>query len=218
MARITSADRKRHFVEATIKVISEEGVARATTRRIAEVAEAPAASLHYCFESKEELFRASFEQTTRDGLDVLEPLVSAGMGLREGAEAIMVGLARWIRENPQVQMAQFELTLWSLRNADSRYLADVAYRRYLDGCAQLLRRAAEGAEPAPSEELIESLSRLVIGALDGMSLQWLAFGDASIEDRVGEVTTSVLSVLPQAAPGTHAPRAVASGGHRGSAR
>ncbi len=27
MARVTSADRKRHFVEATIKVISEEGVA-----------------------------------------------------------------------------------------------------------------------------------------------------------------------------------------------
>lgn len=215
MARVTSADRKRHFVEATIKVISEEGVARATTRRIAEVAKAPAASLHYCFESKEELFRASFEQTTRDGLDVLEPLVTAGMGLREGAEAIMVGLAHWIRDNPQVQMAQFELTLWSLRHADSRYLADDSYRRYLDGCAQLLRRAADGTDPAPTDELIESLSRLIIGALDGMSLQWLAFGDASIDDRISEVTQSVLSAL---APPTSEPQPAGSTRRSSSSR
>lgn len=196
MARLTSADRKRHFILAAIKVISEEGVAKATTRRIAEVAKAPAASLHYCFDSKEELFRASFEQTTREGLDILEPLVTPGMGLREGVSAIMFGFAQWIRDNPQVQMAQFELTLWSLRNADSRYLADVAYRRYLDGCAELLRRSAKDTDATPSDELIESLTRLIIGALDGMSLQWLAFGDTSIKDRITEVTDSVLSALP----------------------
>lgn len=196
MARLTSADRKRRFIEATIEVISEEGVAKATTRRIAEVARAPAASLHYCFESKEELFRASFEQTTIEGLDILEPLITAGMGLREGAEAIVRGLAHWIRENPKIQMAQFELTLWSLRTVDSRHLADLSYRRYLDGCARLLRRAAEGKEPENLDALVDSLSRLIIGTLDGLSLQWLALADSSIDDRMSEATRCVLSVLP----------------------
>lgn len=196
MARLTSADRKRHFIIATIKVISEEGVAKATTRRIAEVAKAPAASLHYCFESKEELFRASFEQSTREGLDVLEPLVTRGMGLREGASAILLGFARWIDDNPQVQMAQFELTLWSLRNADSRYLADLNYSRYIEGCARLLRRSAEGTGAEPTDALIESLARLIIGSLDGMALQWLAFGDTSMDDRIQEVTNTVLSMVP----------------------
>ena len=49
MARISARERRQDFIEATIKVITEHGVANATTRRIAEAAGSPLASLHYVF-------------------------------------------------------------------------------------------------------------------------------------------------------------------------
>ena len=47
-----------HDVVAAIEVIASEGLARATTRRIAEAADAPLGSLHYCFRSKDELIES----------------------------------------------------------------------------------------------------------------------------------------------------------------
>ncbi|MBO2006846.1 TetR family transcriptional regulator [Serratia marcescens] len=40
-------------------MITEHGVANATTRRIAEAAGSPLASLHYVFHTKDELFLCS---------------------------------------------------------------------------------------------------------------------------------------------------------------
>ena len=61
MARISARERRQDFIEATIKVITEHGVANATTRRIAEAAGSPLASLHYVFHTKDELFCAVYE-------------------------------------------------------------------------------------------------------------------------------------------------------------
>src|SRR5690349_13291355 len=58
MARIGAEERRQDFIEATIKVIAEHGVANATTRRIAAAADSPLASLHYVFHTKDELFCA----------------------------------------------------------------------------------------------------------------------------------------------------------------
>ncbi|WP_280447927.1 TetR family transcriptional regulator, partial [Nocardia cyriacigeorgica] len=49
------------MVAAAVRVIAARGVDVATTRRIAEEANAPLATLHYCFATKELLFAAVFE-------------------------------------------------------------------------------------------------------------------------------------------------------------
>ena len=55
------AEVRRHLVAATVAVIAEHGVKGATTRRIAEAAGCPLASLHYVFHSKDELLFAVYE-------------------------------------------------------------------------------------------------------------------------------------------------------------
>lgn len=61
MARIPAAERRADLVAAAVRVIAAHGVDGATTRRIAEAANAPLATLHYCFATKEALFAAVFE-------------------------------------------------------------------------------------------------------------------------------------------------------------
>ena len=191
MAYLSVADRRRLFIDAAIRVVSKEGVARATTRRIAEEAKAPAASLHYCFETKEELLQAAYDAGTSDGLIIIGRAVTPGMGLPEATATIMRALGEWIRKYPEIQLAQYDLTLWSLRNDASRHLAQRVYRRWIDGCAQLLREARTEAE---NDVDLEVLARMIIGALDGHVLQWLALGDdefqAMIEHSISALQTS----------------------------
>ena len=71
MARIPAAERRAELVAAAVRVIAAHGVDGATTRRIAEEANAPLATLHYCFSSKEVLFAAVFEYVTAQYREVL---------------------------------------------------------------------------------------------------------------------------------------------------
>src|SRR5690606_16858999 len=58
-----SADvRRRQIIDAAIEVIATEGLARATTRRIAERADATLGSLNHCFRGKDELMRLVLER------------------------------------------------------------------------------------------------------------------------------------------------------------
>ncbi|MGW0819305.1 TetR/AcrR family transcriptional regulator [Streptomyces viridiviolaceus] len=61
MARIPADTRREQFIDAAVRVIARDGVVGATTRRIAEEANAPQTSLHYCFQAKENLLLAVFE-------------------------------------------------------------------------------------------------------------------------------------------------------------
>nr|WP_237532226.1 TetR family transcriptional regulator C-terminal domain-containing protein [Streptomyces sp. SID8352] len=82
-------------------------------------------------------------------------------------------------------MAQYELTLWSLRSESSRHLAQRVYRRYIDGCLQLLR---ECRAPGDEDIDLELLAREIIALLDGHVLQWLALGDDTFERMVDRST------------------------------
>lgn len=168
--------RRRQFVDAAISVISREGVARATTRRIAEVAQLPTASLHYCFTTKEDLFHAVYETITATGLAQIGRGIQQEVGLHQGLADVMRSFADWMQNTRDMQLAIFELTMWSLRSSDSQHLATRVYRRYLDGCAQLLREVRTGEE---EDVDVEALSRMTIGVLDGLVLQWLSFDNSS---------------------------------------
>src|SRR3954469_19945780 len=61
MAHVPTEVRRQQLIDAAMAVISREGVDGATTRRIADEAGAPLATLHYCFQTKENLLWATFE-------------------------------------------------------------------------------------------------------------------------------------------------------------
>lgn len=185
--------RRRQFVDAAITVISREGVVKATTRRIAEVADLPTASLHYCYATKEDLFHAVYEAITAAGFSEVGAGIQKEVGLHQGVADIARSFAKWFQSSRDMQLATYELTMWSLRSKDSQHLASRVYRRYLDGCNQLLREVRTGEE---LDVDIETLSRMLIGLLDGLMLQWLSF-DNSAEDMLTDTSVKMLqSALP----------------------
>lgn len=193
MAYLPMAERQREFVNAGIRVVAREGVARATTRRIAEEAGAPTASLHYCFANKDELLEAVFDATVSEGLSTVRRLIQPKMGLANAIATITRAFTALVRRQPDIQLVFTEMNFWALRQPASRHLAARAYRLYIDGSVQLLREAAsnEAEEAADLEQLV----RRFIAIVDGAALQFLSLNDDILEDIVEQALSDMLDRL-----------------------
>jgi TetR/AcrR family transcriptional regulator, regulator of biofilm formation and stress response len=169
MARVPAEQRRQDYIDATIRVIGERGVEGATTRRIAESAQAPLATLHYCFHTKEQLFFAVFEHASDQLLDRIDATIESS-DLGKTATSILVTTMNWFVENDAYAHAQFDLYLWALRQEGSHPgLATRAYGLFVDRFAEILRK---DLRPDDDAELVEPLARIVTSILDGLCLQW----------------------------------------------
>ena len=81
MAYLSADDRRESILDAAVDVIASEGLAKMTTRRIAERAGAPLGALHYCFRNKEELLDLVFNRA-RDTLKASFKRVDPSRGSR----------------------------------------------------------------------------------------------------------------------------------------
>ena len=201
MTRLSLEARRQRFIAAAITVVADEGVARATTRRIAEVAKIPLAGLHYCFATKEELFQAVVEASTTVGIGWAGRHVKPGMGLRAAVEAILKGHVEWMLENRSMVQAQFELTHWALRSPEHRHLATRELRAYLDMTTQLLREARQKHE---TEVDLEILAQHLIALVDGYAIQTLALdkgpSGAAIEYSIYALKQAIATQAPKSKP------------------
>ena len=186
MTRLSLEARRKHFIDAAIQVVANEGVARATTRRIAETANVPLAGLHYCFKTKEELFEAVLEASTAVGIEWGGRDVKPGIGLHRAAEIILRGHLEWILGNLSMVQAQFELTHWALRSPAYRHLAYSENQTYVGTTAQLLREARQEHETSID---VEQLALHIMALVDGYALRCLMMDSnalrAAIDNAVG---------------------------------
>ena len=77
MARMSAGDRRELLVAAAIRVMTRDGVAKATTRAIASEAEMPLGVFHYAFRSKQELMTMVTETIARQSkaeIDVIRSI------------------------------------------------------------------------------------------------------------------------------------------------
>lgn len=193
MTYLPMAERRREFVTAGIKVVAREGVARATTRRIAEEADAPTATLHYCFPDKQALLEAVFDATVSEGMSHVRQLIRPGMGLQKGIQEIARGYTDLVRKRPDIQLVFTEMNFWALRQPRSRHLAARAYRLYIDGSVQLLREACESEAERGADH--ERIARQVISVVDGAALQFLSLDDGVFEETVEQSISDLVGRL-----------------------
>jgi AcrR family transcriptional regulator len=116
VAHIPTEVRRQQFIDAAIVVIARDGVDGATTRRIAEEAKAPLASLHYCFQTKENLLWAVFEQMTEIVLADIANADTSGKSVATVAGHLLGDTIRRAIERPDANRAQIEIWLWAERN------------------------------------------------------------------------------------------------------
>lgn len=181
MARISAEDRRAEFVRSAARVIANNGVAAATTRRIAEEANAPLASLHYCFRNKDELLQEVYYYLSRDYARSLPPVPATAASLPTVMAAHAARIWERMVANPHEQVTTFELLLRRFRvdtEEQPRALAmnQTMYEGWIRSTTELFTDAAVAAgQPVPSN--LEPVTRLFIAGIDGISMQHLADPD-----------------------------------------
>ncbi len=189
MAHMPAAERRAELVAAAVRMIAAHGVEGATTRRIAQEANAPLATLHYCFAGKEVLFAAVFEYVAGQYRDVL---TSNGVdGNLEGtARTLLRGLLQWYLEHPDFGPAIVELISWAQRQEGNQ--AEMVYNEGFGTMRSILESAAETSGQTVNEATIDELTYIVSTLSDGFALNWLVFADRAAAERQIELTLNVL--------------------------
>ena len=197
MAHVPTEDRRRQIIQAAMIVITREGMARATTRRIAAEADAPLAALHYSFRNKQEIFEAVIaycQDLTREDFARAQP----ESGLLAAVHALLKEMADLAHNKVDYHIAQYELFLWALRTPSARSLAENMQLDYLELFKEVL-------EPAIGDDAltadVDQLARAVLAVADGMTLQILGLGDQGPgeEDIWRYARIAVAGTIPAAA-------------------
>ncbi|MEV0600311.1 TetR/AcrR family transcriptional regulator [Streptomyces sp. NPDC050315] len=171
MAYVSADTRREQLIEAAVQVIAREGADRATTRKIAEEAKAPLASLHYCFQNKENLLLAVFTQLSQEMPVEVDPPEGENVSLGQAMERRLTRAMQWTVENPVRVRAMIEVTLWA-----ERYNPELSVSFY-DGFFKSSEAVLRKADATLSDEELCSMMRVAMSIVDGLSLQMLTNGD-----------------------------------------
>ncbi|MBJ9914383.1 TetR family transcriptional regulator [Burkholderia cenocepacia] len=206
MQRVRAEVRRQDLVAATVAVIAEHGVKGATTRRIAEAAGCPLASLHYVFHSKDELLLAVYESLI-DLIRSDSPDAPEHGSLAELAEFNLRSVMAWFEANPAYAKTQSELYTWALRHQPD--VAVGALRISLEGARAFL----SSAEPRPDAKALDAVARLTIALADGLLFSWFAQEDpkrlATDVDHASKMLAAYAATLSDARPAAKAARKTA---------
>lgn len=187
MAHIPTEVRRQQFLEAAIAVIARDGVDGATTRRIADEAGAPLATLHYCFQTKENLLWATFEKLAEEVRLDVDDVTAPGRSTAAIATGLFAEAVNWGIANPEANRAQIEILLWAERN--DREFAVKVYDMFIDAWKGYLA----GAKSPLTGDQLESVVRIMFALLDGLSLQLITHGDEKKVRREAETAEAMLT-------------------------
>jgi AcrR family transcriptional regulator len=197
MARISAENRREQFIEAAIRVMSQEGLDRATTRRIAEEAAAPQGAFHYLFADKNGLLTEVVGAVTQQVERILRDAVDPSRGLEVAIHDGMRGFWQHVVADDGLQLMQYELTIFCRRTPGFEWLAEWQYNRYT-AAAQEVFDAAAAADGVQPEIPLDQLARFVVAMIDGLVIQYEVHQDRnrSAEDLANAVraATALLGV------------------------
>jgi AcrR family transcriptional regulator len=188
VARLSVDERRRALVDAAIRVMARDGVAKATTRAVVTEAGMQLGFFHYCFSSKEELLVVVVETITERSVAAVMSSVAPGRQvadmLREGMRAYWRG----VEDDPALHQLTYELTQYALRQPRLDAVARRQYTAYLQATTRFLDAVAVAADVTWTVP-VPVLARQAAVVLDGATLSWLVDRD----------TAATIAVLDQAA-------------------
>ncbi|MGZ3715559.1 MAG: TetR/AcrR family transcriptional regulator [Ktedonobacterales bacterium] len=195
-----ASERRAELLAAAIRVLAREGLAETTTRKIAAEAGINQATLLYYFGSKDDLLFAVLQEMMLATQEVALRGVPQATDLREAVAGAIRAFWRQVEATPELQIMQYELTLYALRNPDAAWLAKEQYAGYCVVVETLLREtyAAAGQTSAIP---FDALARFIVGGLDGIILQFVSDRDpARARGDVEYLVQSVIALAEGAAP------------------
>ena len=165
--------KRGEILAAAIRVLARDGIAETTTRKIAAEAGVNQAMLRYYFGSKDELLFAVLQEMMRLTREIARAASSAQSNVREAIAESLKAFWAHVESAPELQVLQYELTLYALRNTSSAWLAKQQYDGYSTVVETLLQEAFASANQQCAIPFAE-LARFVIAGLDGLILQFIS--------------------------------------------
>jgi AcrR family transcriptional regulator len=191
MARKSASDRREELIEAAIRVLIRDGVDAATTRAIAVEAGAPLATLHYCFNSRDELLDEAARRITDRTVAATRDSFTGHDDLRHSIAGLLETFWKGVEQTPEAELVGYELRQYALRQKGPHNVADHQLTHYLEAHKSLLGAVAAGAGiewTAP----VDVLARYTHACLDGLSLSWLVDRDSDSSRQVLDLLTEHL--------------------------
>jgi AcrR family transcriptional regulator len=182
---MSAEERRTALVEAAIRVMTRDGVARATTRAIASEAEMPLGIFHYAFRSKHELLVRVIQEIAKQSKGDIDAAVldKPDVQLEEVATAGLMAYFDHVVAHPKEHLLTYELTQFALRQEGFEGVAKEQYTYYLQENEALLAAFAEVMQIDYVVPL-SVVSRFAFSVMDGLALNYLSIGD---EDEAREV-------------------------------
>lgn len=171
MARISASDRRAAFVAATVRLIAREGLAATSTRAIAAEAEMPLSSLHYVFDTREQLIELAVRTIAADfrmRLDV------EAIDFATVATAVHTAFGQrleYAKSHPTMTLAAYECMTYAARTdvlaslGTSRWSEDMLFIRFLLEMLRLRQRVRFTIES-------EKLAAMVLTIVEGIIFSW----------------------------------------------
>jgi AcrR family transcriptional regulator len=196
VARMSAADRREQLVAAAIRVMTRDGVVKATTRAIAAEAGMPLGVFHYAFRSKAELMAVVTQTIAKQSKAEIDAATLSGV-TEDLYELVSAGLRAYfdhVVSHPHEHLVTYELTTTALRDSELGDVAKRQYDYYLEENEQLLQAVGamlgmEFTVPLPV------VNRYVFSVMDGLALNWLARGGEEEARQVMDLTARTIVTM-----------------------
>lgn len=187
--------------DAAIRVISRDGIAAASLRRIAQEADVPLSSLNHVYPSKQDLLRDAWDRSHQLVFQIVEEVIDSRPKTLHGAVSTLI-LAFVGGEQPitpqsssesrahieNAQRAQYELYLWASRIPDGGDNDVTDYSPAIFSIETFLKSYEYPGVNA------EALSQVVAAMIDGLFLQTMSGNSVgSNRDRVDRISAGLIS-------------------------
>lgn len=189
----TNTDRRAEILEAAIRVLARDGIAQASTRRLAAEAGINQATLLYYVGSKDELLMAVLREMMRQTQQIaVAAATEHPLPLREAIANSLRAFWRHVETQPEFQVMQYELTLYALRNSEAAWLAREQYSGYCAVVEGVLRDTCE-RQGITCAVPYDALARFIVGGLDGLILQFVS--DQNVARARGDLDLLIAAVV-----------------------
>lgn len=194
-------ERQQQLIEAAVRVLSRDGLAATTTRKIAAEAGVNISTLHYYFGSKDDLLVAVIEAVI-DGITGTLQDIQTDRGLRIAMETSISAFWAHVMATPELQIMQYELVMYAVRDPQIAWLAKKQYEGYCEVAESVVRKTCEDSQVTIALASQE-LARFMVAGLDGLILQYLADRDPARAERN---LKTLIDAIVGLAEGSHVPR------------
>jgi AcrR family transcriptional regulator len=176
----TVGERRAEIIAAAVRVLARDGIAATTTRKIAAEASVNQAMLGYYFGGKDELLFAVLQAMMQTTREIVNTAIAASInsGLRNAIAGSLTAFWAHVEQAPELQVMQYELTLYALRHPTSAWLAKQQYDGYCSVVETLFQEAYAAAGQVCALPLAE-LARFTVGGIDGLILQFISDRDTA---------------------------------------